>query len=476
MCAENPCEAGSKCTFRAFSTFCEPCGDNEIGTDGVSCSACSSGTQPDESHTQCLPCEPGQFSQIGLCIACAAGKTNSDDFTVCAPCEPGTYRSAEESSCARCPAGSQPNSGKTACERCTGKRSFSSDGRECRDCPARNAPNDERTACFCRANTYSAAELGLVTCRGTAFRSDGIATDECAVCPSCMDCAVVGTTTLKSGWAFFGKGEAYPCPGWDKDFEACPPLLLHENTTMDSSTCAVGYEGPVCGNCQPEYNHLKVGNPCDPCDDGVINVPLVMGLFCCALAVGGAVISGALGVLQDFGVITDLRILVGFYQILGQASNVLDLDFPDPVPDLVDFIKLLFLDVRKIVMLDCWDIGGFYGKIVTNIVVVPLFIFTVCQLIYMSQKRTLMAVIAAGAADTSGLEVLQVKLKQNLFLGIFLIYPTITTTLFRVPQCEWFDEQGFHEDDYTIDCATTCLLYTSPSPRDRTRSRMPSSA
>ena len=27
-----------------------------------------------------------------------------------------------------------------------------------------------------------------------------------------------------------------------------------------------------------------------------------------------------------------------------------------------------------------------------------------------------------------------------------------------------------------VDCSTICLLYTSPSPRDRTRSRMPSSA
>ena len=36
-CAENPCEAGSKCTFKDFSTFCEPCGDNEMGTDGVWC-------------------------------------------------------------------------------------------------------------------------------------------------------------------------------------------------------------------------------------------------------------------------------------------------------------------------------------------------------------------------------------------------------------------------------------------------------
>ena len=32
------------------------------------------------------------------------------------------------------------------------------------------------------------------------------------------------------------------------------------------------------------------------------------------------------------------------------------------------------------------------------------------------------------------------------------------------------------EDARTIGAVNTCLLYTSPSPRDRTRSRMPSSA
>ena len=31
-------------------------------------------------------------------------------------------------------------------------------------------------------------------------------------------------------------------------------------------------------------------------------------------------------------------------------------------------------------------------------------------------------------------------------------------------------------EDFSIDAPRTCLLYTSPSPRDRTRSRMPSSA
>eukprot|EP01045_Picozoa_sp_COSAG04_P005276 COSAG04_NODE_242_length_19007_cov_3.089433_8_plen_1575_part_00 len=560
ICTENPCKPGSQCTFLDFSTFCEPCGENEFGADGISCDACQPGTQPNGAHTQCDPCGPGQFSQIGICIFCPSGETNSADRTGCTPCGPGTHRAYEEPACEQCPlgthsidgiecavcqpgtspgddrdgcvaceagkhstsglecsvcpAGSQPNQLKTGCDSCTltgpstyspdgrgcrdcpdghvadvdnvecqlcppgsqrnlaktacesciasGENAYSPDGQACRDCQTRHAPNYERTDCFCQTDTYNAQELGLVTCRGTSFSSSGMKTDECAVCPACLDCEVVAETKLKRGWAFFGPGppwSAYRCPGADK-FEACPDLVLNDNATMDESTCAMGYEGPVCGNCAPEYNHLKVGNPCLPCDDGVINLPLVMGLAFGGMIAGGAIISGVLGVLQDNGVITDLRILVGFYQILGQASNVLDLTFPDPVPDLVDFIKLLFLDVRRVVMLDCWDIGGFYGKIVTNIVVVPTFLVSVCYLIYMSQKRTLTAVIAAGGADTSGLHALKVKLKQNLFVGIFLVYPTVTTTLFRVPQCEEFGEESFHEDDYTIDCNTTKFALT----------------
>ena len=38
------------------------------------------------------------------------------------------------------------------------------------------------------------------------------------------------------------------------------------------------------------------------------------------------------------------------------------------------------------------------------------------------------------------------------------VYPTITTTLFRVAQCKDFGEASFHEDDYNIDCTTTKFL------------------
>ena len=37
-------------------------------------------------------------------------------------------------------------------------------------------------------------------------------------------------------------------------------------------------------------------------------------------------------------------------------------------------------------------------------------------------------------------------------------------------------EQTSHHMEYRIETSNICLLYTSPSPRDRTRSRMPSSA
>jgi hypothetical protein len=38
------------------------------------------------------------------------------------------------------------------------------------------------------------------------------------------------------------------------------------------------------------------------------------------------------------------------------------------------------------------------------------------------------------------------------------VYPTITTTLFRVAQCKDFGEASFHEDDYNIDCTTTKFM------------------
>ena len=46
------------------------------------------------------------------------------------------------------------------------------------------------------------------------------------------------------------------------------------------------------------------------------------------------------------------RLLVGFYQLLGQMDNVLSLEFPQPVPTLVEFISWMFLDVKRFIKLE----------------------------------------------------------------------------------------------------------------------------
>ena len=70
------------------------------------------------------------------------------------------------------------------------------------------------------------------------------------------------------------------------------------------------------------------------------------------------------------------RILVGFYQILAQASGTLDVNLPHPIPEVVNFMKLLFGEWRAVVKLDCWDIGGLCAYSVSAIVH-PLLLHTI---------------------------------------------------------------------------------------------------
>ena len=49
-------------------------------------------------------------------------------------------------------------------------------------------------------------------------------------------------------------------------------------------------------------------------------------------------------------------------------------------------------------------------------------------------------------------------------------------TYFEIPFEKMNDKEYDAANQYKLALICTCLLYTSPSPRDRTRSRMPSSA
>ena len=75
----------------------------------------------------------------------------------------------------------------------------------------------------------------------------------------------------------------------------------------------------MCAYCRSrfslEHNKLKcsllTAAACLRSEDGVVNVPLLLGMVLGRGIVGAVVISGAVNTLSDFGVITDLRLMIG---------------------------------------------------------------------------------------------------------------------------------------------------------------------
>eukprot|EP01045_Picozoa_sp_COSAG04_P012707 COSAG04_NODE_866_length_9767_cov_2.846400_1_plen_2137_part_00 len=462
------CPAGK--TASLDGSGCASCfftGENFYSADAGLCEPCAAGMQPNSNRTSCVPCPRGKAATAtSICTACDPGtEPQQPAATSCVTCVAGT-QSSDGTECNACQPGTQPDQFQSGCESCMAfDNTISASGVACVDCPARQQPNRNRTACDCRTGTYDIELFGRVLCQGIGERGD---LDKCVECPPCLICDSA-QTSLSPGWAFFGMGQAYECPavGDNGDVVGCPGGPLDNVSTALAawqeepytlaaleSQCDVanGYTGPICGSCAAEWSHMKVGKPCEWCDDGRVNVTNLMGLIIVLLVGGSLVVSGAVKVMTDYGIVTDIRLIVGFYQILSQMGNVIDIEFPRPVPELQELVKVLFLDLRSVIKMDCWEVGGFYGKLTTNLAVVPLLYVSGCIFYYVFQKKGIGEVIAAGAADESAYVTARVRLQQNLMVGIFLLYPTITTTLFRVPMCRELGDRYFHEDDYNVEC------------------------
>ena len=367
----------------ADGVSCVPCSQpGQVSVSGLACTDCALGTQPNANRTRCQSCPEGTAGADGVCTPCSAGKQVSPGAGACAECPPGRH-SADGTACVACPPGSQPNLDQSTCESCLlYENAFSVAGTECVQCPSRETPNSDRTACVCTLGHYPLELYGEIDCVDeSGIIDDGNIglLDLCAACPSCLSCDDLGKVNLKPGWAFYGAGQAYRCPV----DEGCPggpipnvstALLTwigesYSKATLDAQ-CAVGYTGPICGSCDGEWNHLRVGKPCEPCDDGVLNVSMALSTLAAAFVAGGLVISGAFRVLKDNGVVTDARLIVGFYQMLSQMSGVIDFEFPAPVPGLAELVKILFLDLRNIIKLGAYHLceGCTYAHLPTHTV------------------------------------------------------------------------------------------------------------
>ena len=257
-CETMPCGMGEQCRFDGVSRFCAPCGVNEIG-DGIVCSSCQPGTEPDEDHINCMPCPSGQYSVLGICQNCAAGTStgSSTGGVNCDTCPRGTTSamggeclacvngtvSDRGTPCTSCVAGTEPGPNFGSCVEC--QLGTFSIGDECRTCEQGMKPNEQHTGC------QTCAILGPAF-----YSSDG---ERCVECPSgsepdsaratCRDCL--------SGRAAAAGALCEPCspgqrPSADStSCEDCP-----------SGTFSLGID---CESCAPGFQPDEAQTSCQSC-------------------------------------------------------------------------------------------------------------------------------------------------------------------------------------------------------------------
>lgn len=106
-------------------------------------------------------------------------------------------------------------------------------------------------------------------------------------------------------------------------------------------------------------------------------------------------------------------------------------------------------------------VGGFYGRLVTNVFAVPALCFIMCGLLYLYNRHKIATLVQTGAVDETAFTEATVTFQRTIFFSIFLVYPMVTATLFRVPQCEQLGSDSYHEDDFSMPPPTSRTPYNA---------------
>ena len=258
----NPCNPGESCLFHTHSTFCDRCASNEIGPDGVACTACPSDTEPNVLQTACISCPAGKQSLIGLCTTCPSGKFGAGGF------------------CNTCPAFQEPNEAATRCQCQTGFYR-----------PSHGAVWEAgRITCVERSNTHKdcTAEQQLAV--------------QCEECPACVSCNG-GYALIQSGFGLSKKdAELYrsglSANSWvTQAVYECPVGLMCEGEAFKDSNassdflrkinCREGHDplSPMCAVCLPDW--IKGDKKlCEPCKEKTPTLSDFVKLFVLIVAVG----------------------------------------------------------------------------------------------------------------------------------------------------------------------------------------------
>lgn len=65
-CNEHPCSPGQQCSYLNYSLACQPCDETTQSSEGLQCTSCEAGTQPNLDRTGCEPCSGNEYSAFGM--------------------------------------------------------------------------------------------------------------------------------------------------------------------------------------------------------------------------------------------------------------------------------------------------------------------------------------------------------------------------------------------------------------------------
>ena len=421
-CIGNPCAIGHKCLFRDNSVFCTPCATNEIGLDGIQCSACPPGTEPEETKTRCVPCRVGAFSKLGICQECPTDRISVPDFTSCVAC------------------------------------------------PADLIPNAVGDDCECNAGYYD-SRLGQFACYDVGVdinppdligQGSGNASVTCQPCDArCIECAH-GVVTVKPGAAIsemqkeqLGDDEFHvrsPAAVFICPFETC---LGHVNGSS-ASACAVGSSGALCGHCHSGFIRSEL--KCIECSSATGKSLMAGMLYCVALA---AMFLGANKCNETFSdLMVPAKVLIGLLQITTELPSTLKLNYPPAFSAILEAMRVLLLDVFDVFSLGCISTISLHTEFII-VMLLPVVGLLAVQLLRLS-SLWLASRQAESAETPDPVQFLRARQKSigatasyRSFFILFILYPLLSRTTFRMFRCHHLEAfESWHPDDYRVDCGS----------------------
>eukprot|EP01047_Picozoa_sp_COSAG01_P050684 COSAG01_NODE_5151_length_4451_cov_74.855699_1_plen_750_part_10 len=301
-CAQYPCATGQECAYRSYSLFCSPCPAGLVGHDGLRCTQCPPGEQPNSNRTQCVQCTGATYSQFGVsCLPCdiAGGNVVSKDHVMCVPpfrCPKGTscmingawdpVQCKSKSQCTKCPVGAV-SIGTAVCTACNDKNNLNkvanADQSACDACSAGEQPNSNRTQCVqCTGATYSQLGVSCLPCDiagGNVVSKDHVTCVPPFRCPKGTSCMINGAwdpVQCKS------KSQCTKCPVGAVSIGTAVCTACNDKNNLNKVANA---DQSACDACsageQPNSNHTQcvqctgatysqLGVSCLPCDRGIV--------------------------------------------------------------------------------------------------------------------------------------------------------------------------------------------------------------